>query len=79
MLQGYRVVMTPQAGAQGLGPPPQHPPQPQGAAAGARHRVAMAHAGQVSVPAQLAVLGKAHCREFLAGLCRTAPLLGSQQ
>ena len=79
MLQGYRVAMTSQAGAQGLGSPPQHPQLHQGAATGVGHSVAMAHAGQVNVPAQLAVLGKAICRELLFCLYRPAPVVGSQQ
>ena len=58
-------------------PPQQHPQLHQGAAAGNRHPVAMAHAGQVNVPAQLRLLGEAHCREFLVCRYRPAPAVGS--
>ena len=86
--------MTSQPAAQGMGPLQQHYQQPQGvsqhlqlhqgAAAGARHPVAMGshgraslpRAGQVNVLAQLGMLGKAHCREFRVYLHRPA-IVGS--
>ena len=57
MLKGYRGALTSQAGAQGLGPPLQHPQLHQGAAAGSGPPVARAHAGQVNSRAELVFLG----------------------